>query len=466
VGSGPNGLAAAIRLAQSGVQVTVLEAKETIGGGTRTQELTLPGFHHDVCSAIHPLGAASPFFRTLPLAEHGLEWLHPPVALAHPFDDGSAAVVTQSLEETAAGFGVDAAAYRKVFGPTSRRWRELGPSLLGPVLRPTRHPLGLARFGLLALRSATGLAKAQFSQSPSRALFTGIAAHANVRLDRPATAGVGLVLGAAAHVGGWPVARGGSQAIAEALAAYLRSLGGEIVTGQRVASLADVPDADAVLFDLTPKQVLVIAGERLSAGYRRSLRRFRYGPAVFKLDFALDGPIPWIAEACRQAGTVHLGGSMEEIAASERAVAEGRASSRPFVLVAQQSLVDPTRAPAGKHTAWAYCHVPNGWKPDMTEAIELQIERFAPGFSHLILARHVTGPAALEQYNENYVGGDIAAGAVDGLQLLLRPSRRISPYTTSDPRLFICSASTPPGGGVHGMCGYHAAEAALRSQRS
>jgi phytoene dehydrogenase-like protein len=333
-------------------------------------------------------------------------------------------------------------------------------------LRPPRHPLGLARFGLLALRSATGLAKAQFSQSPSRALFTGIAAHANVRLDRPATAGVGLVLGAAAHVGGWPVARGGSQAIAEALAAYLRSLGGEIVTGQRVASLADVPDADAVLFDLTPKQVLAIAGERLSAGYRRSLRRFRYGPAVFKLDFALDGPIPWIAEACRQAGTVHLGGSMEEIAASERAVAEGRASSRPFVLVAQQSLVDPTRAPAGKHTAWAYCHVPNGWKPDMTEAIELQIERFAPGFRHLILARHVTGPAALEQYNENYVGGDIAAGAVDGLQLLLRPSRRISPYTTSDPRLFICSASTPPGGGVHGMCGYHAAEAALRSQRS
>jgi phytoene dehydrogenase-like protein len=462
VGSGPNGLAAAIRLAQAGVRVTVLEAKETIGGGTRTQELTLPGFQHDVCSAIHPLGAGSPFFRTLPLAEHGLEWIHPEVALAHPFDDGTATTLKRSLGETAADMGADAAPYKKLFRPISERWRELSPAILGPVIRPPRHPLSLARFGMLALRSATDLAEGSFSQPTTRALFMGIAAHGNVRLDRRFTAGVGLILGAAAHVAGWPMARGGSQAIAEALAGCLRSLGGEIVLGQAVRSLADIPQADGVLFDLTPRQIVSIAGTHLTQGYRRSMGKFRYGAGVFKVDYALAGPIPWRADACRRAGTVHLGGSMEEVVASEQSVALGRAHDRPFVILAQQSLFDPSRAPSGNHTAWAYCHVPNGWTGDMTEVIEAQIERFAPGFGSLVLARHTLGPASLEQYNENYVGGDIAAGAAEGLQLFLRPAARISPYTTSDKHLFICSASTPPGAGVHGMCGYYAAEAALQ----
>jgi phytoene dehydrogenase-like protein len=443
------------------VQVTVLEAGATIGGGTRTQELTLPGFRHDVCSAIHPLAAGSPFFRSLPLAEHGLEWIEPDIALAHPFDDGTAATLRRSLDETASLLGADADAYRRRVGPLAADWDKLAAAALGPLIRPPRHPLILARFGLSALRSATGLARSTFREAKTRALFAGMAAHANVRLDRPFSASSALVLAAAAHAVGWPMARGGSQSLADALAAHLRSLRGDIITGRRAASLDDVPDADAVLFDVTPRQLLSIAGERLSAGYRKSLARFRYGPGAFKVDYALNGPIPWDAVDCRRAGTVHLGATLEEVATSETLVSQGRCPEKPYVIVAQQSLFDPTRAPASKHTAWAYCHVPNGSAEDMTGRIESQIERFAPGFGDVILARHVAGPADLEASNENYVGGDIGGGAYDGLQLLLRPVVGVSPYSTSDRRLFICSASTPPGGGVHGMCGYFAAQAAL-----
>jgi phytoene dehydrogenase-like protein len=465
VGSGPNGLAAAIVLAQSGVQVTVLEAKDSIGGGMRTQELTLPGFHHDVCSAIHPLAAGSPFFSTLPLAEHGLQWIEPEIALAHPFDDGSAVTLRRSLGETARLMGRDARAYHRLMEPLASSWGRLAASVLGPVLRPPRHPLLLARFGLSALRSASGLARSRFGEEKTRALFAGLAAHANVSLGRPLTAGSALVLAAAAHAVGWPIARSGSQALAEALASYLGSKGGEIKVSRRVASLREVPDADAVLFDVTPRQLLSIAGERLSAAHRKRLERFRYGPGVFKVDYALDGPIPWAAGECRRAGTVHVGGTIEEIQSSEECVSEGRIAERPYVIVAQQSLFDPSRAPAGKHTTWAYCHVPNGSSEQMADRIDAQIERFAPGFRDRVLARHVAGPAALEASNENYVGGDIGGGAHDGLQLLLRPTARLSPYSTSNRRLFICSASTPPGGGVHGMCGYFAAQAALRMPR-
>jgi phytoene dehydrogenase-like protein len=462
VGAGPNGLAAAIVLARAGVRVTVLEACETVGGGSRTAELTLPGFRHDVCSAVHPLAAGSPFFRRLPLDRYGLRWIQPEIALAHPFDDGTAAMLTRSLDETAARLGADQEAYRRLMRPLAENWSTLAPAILGPVVRRPGRPVLMARFGINALRSATGLARSCFREAKTRALFAGLAAHANVRLDRPFTASIALVLGSAAHAVGWPVAAGGSQSIVDALAGYFCALGGEVQTARRVDSLGDVEGAEAVLFDLTPAQILRIAKRGFTARYRQSLARFRYGPGVFKVDYALDGPIPWTAEACRRAGTVHLGGSMEEIAASEQLVAEGRHPERPYMLVAQQSLFDPTRAPPGKHTAWAYCHVPNGSAEDMTDRMEAQIERFAPGFRELILARHITSPAALEAYNANYVGGDIAAGAPDGLQLFMRPAIRLSPYATSDKRLYICSASTPPGPGVHGLCGYFAARAALR----
>lgn len=443
------------------MRVTILEAKDTIGGGTRSEELTLPGFRHDVCSAIHPLAAGSPFFRTLPLAEHGLRWIEPEIALAHPFDDGTAVTLRRSLDETASLLGRDAAAYRRLMRPLAADWDKLASSVLGPLLRPPRHPLILSRFGLSALRSATGLARSTFREPKTRALLAGLAAHANVRLDRPFTAGSALLLAAAAHAVGWPIAHGGSRSLAEALAGHLTSLGGTVVTGRRAASLEDIPDADAVLFDVTPRQLLSIAGGRLSAAYRKGLARFRYGAGVFKVDYALEGPIPWSASDCRRAGTVHVGGAMEEIAASETLVSQGRCPERPYVIVAQQSLFDSTRAPAGKHTGWAYCHVPSGSTEDMACRIEAQIERFAPGFRDIVLARHVAGPSSLETANENYVGGDIGGGAHDGLQLFLRPVARISPYSTSDGRLFICSASTPPGGGVHGMCGYFAAQTAL-----
>jgi phytoene dehydrogenase-like protein len=460
VGSGPNGLAAAIAIARAGRSVLVLEAAETIGGGTRTAELTLPGFRHDVCSAIHPLVAGSPFLRGLPLDEHGLELVHPEIPLAHPLDGGDAVALTRSIDETADGLGVDAAAYRRLIEPLAETGRALLDDLLGPP-RPPRHPLAAARFGVSALRSASGLARARFAGPRARALFVGNAAHSLRPLEERATAAFGLVLLLLGHEVGWPAARGGSQAIADAMASLLRSLGGEIETGTKVRSLDELRGARSVLFDLTPRQIVAIAGTALPDRYRRALGRYRYGAGVFKLDYALDGPVPWSASDCRRAGTVHVGGTLEEIAAAEAEVARGGHPQRPFVLVAQPSTFDAGRAPAGAHTLWAYCHVPNGSRVDMTGPIEDQIERFAPGFRALVRARSALGPADLEAYDANYIGGDINGGAADLRQLLARPTLRASPYTTPNPRLFICSSSTPPGGGVHGMCGWHAAQAAL-----
>jgi phytoene dehydrogenase-like protein len=460
VGSGPNGLAAAVALAQAGRSVVVLEAADTIGGGTRSAELTQPGFVHDVCSAVHPMAAASPFFKTLPLAEHGLEWVQPDLPLAHPLDDGSAAVLERSVEATAARLGADERAYHRLMGPLAVRADGLFADLLGPVRFP-RHPLAAMRFGWNAIRSAKGLADSHFRTPSARALVAGLAAHAILPLEQSPSAAITLMLGLAAHAVGWPVPRGGSQRIADALASHLRKLGGEIVTGHRVASLDELPPAKAVLLDVTPRQVVALAGHKLPARYRRRLERYRYGPGVFKLDWALAGPIPWRAEECRRAGTVHVGGTLEEIADAERAPWRGEHPERPFVLLAQPSVFDPTRAPEGKHTAWAYCHVPHGSTFDMTQRIEAQIERFAPGFRELILARHAMDTAAMERHNANYVGGDITGGVADWRQLFTRPVARLNPYTTPVAGLYICSASTPPGGGVHGMCGYFAARAAL-----
>jgi len=462
VGSGPNGLAAAITMARAGRSVLVLEAREAIGGGCRSAELTLPGFVHDVCSAIHPLGLGSPFFKTLPLGDHGLEWIHPPAPVAHPLDDGTAVVIERSVEETAAGLGPDAAAYRRLMGPLSAEWDALAPELLAPLHLP-RHPLAMARFGLMAIRSASGFAQARFRGERARAVFAGIAGHSILPLERTATAAIGLVLGALTHAVGWPLPRGGSRRIADALAAHLRSLGGEIRTGSPVESLDALPPARAVLCDVTPRQLLKLAGDRLRGRYRRGLERYRYGPAAFKLDFALSGPIPWKAAECARAATVHLGGTLDEIAASEAAVGRGEHPDRPFVLLVQPSLFDASRAPAGRHTVWAYCHVPNGSTFDMRARIEAQIERFAPGFGDLVLARSVLTPARLQELNANYVGGDINGGAQDLGQMFTRPVARIVPYSTPVRGLYICSSSTPPGGGVHGMCGYHAARAALRA---
>lgn len=462
VGAGPNGLAAAIALARAGRSVAVLEAAETVGGGARTKDLTLPGFLHDVCSAIHPLGAASPFFRTLPLEAHGLEWIVPPAALAHPFDDGSAALVERSIEATGETLGPDAAAYRRLIGPLAVRLEALLADVTGPMLRVPRHPLLVARFGLRAVWPASLLARWLFRGPRARALFAGVAAHSILPLEHMLTSAAGVLLTLPAHSVGWPFPRGGSQRIAEALASYLRSLGGEVVTGARVDSIDALPEARAVLFDVTPRQMLRLAGHRLPGRYRRRLERYRYGPGAFKVDYALDGPIPWKARECARAGTVHLGATIEEIAASERDMWSGRAAERPYVLLAQQSLFDPTRAPEGKHTAWAYCHVPNGSTLDMTARIEGQIERFAPGFRDRVLARSVMPPARLEEYNANYVGGDIAGGAMVLSQMLTRPVASLDPYSTPARGIYFCSSSTPPGGGVHGMCGYHAAKAALR----
>ena len=461
VGSGPNGLAAAITLAQAGRSVLVAEAKDTIGGGARSAELTLPGYVHDVCSAIHPLAVGSPFFSTLPLSEHGLEWIHPSACLAHPFDDGSAAVLERSVEATGDGLGRDAAAYRKLMAPLVAHWDELVKQLLGP-LRPTRHPLVLAHFGLRAIRSGQDLAEAVFKGERARALFGGMAAHSFLRLDKRPSAAFGLVLGASGHAVGWPLPRGGAQSISDALVGYLRSIGGETVTCSEVESVDELPPARAVLLDVTPRQVIRIAGSLLPAGYQRKLEGYRYGPGVFKMDWALDGPTPWKAAECARAGTVHLGGTIEEIASSERAVWDGEHPERPFVLLAQQSLFDPTRAPEGMHTAWAYCHVPNESTFNMSDRIESQIERFAPGFRDRILARSVMSTERLEEYNPNYVGGDINGGVQDLRQLFTRPTLSLVPYATPARGLYICSSSTPPGGGVHGMCGYHAALAALR----
>jgi len=463
VGSGPNGLAAAITLARAGRSVLVLEAAASLGGGARSAELTLPGFVHDVCSAIHPLGAGSPFLRKLPLEEHGLEWIEPPVAVAHPFDDGGAAALERSIEATVATLGADAERYARRIGPLAARAQALLPDLLKPLWPPPRHPLLMARFGLPAIRSARAAALSVFQGERARGLFAGLAAHSVLPLEAPFSASFGYLFAILGHAVGWPLARGGSQAITGALAGYLRRLGGRIETGRRVASVAELPPARVVLFDLTPRQLLRIAGDRFRGRYRRALEEYRYGPGAFKLDLALSGPIPWRAEACRRAGTVHLGASLDEICASERAVARGDLGRAPYVIVAQQSLFDPARAPSGKHTAWAYCHVPNGSTADRTDAIESQIERFAPGFRELILARSVMAPKSLEAYNENYVGGDIAGGGTAFPQLFLRPAARLVPYSTPDPSLYLCSSSTPPGGGVHGMCGHLAALAALRA---
>jgi phytoene dehydrogenase-like protein len=461
VGSGPNGLVAAVTLARAGRSVLVLEGEETVGGGSRSAELTLPGFVHDVCSAIHPLGAGSPVMQSLDLTEHGLRWLQPEVALAHPLDGGRAGVVERDVARTALALGLDAAAWRRHIGSQAARWDDLAPMLTRPVPQVPRHPLTLARFGIPALAPANWLGRRWFAGQEARALFAGCAAHAFLPLSHALTASFGLVLLASAHAVGWPVAEGGSQHIADALVSVLRAHGGEIETGRRVTSLASLPASRAVLFDVSPRQVAAIAGDRLPHRFRRRLERFRHGPGSFKVDYALSGPVPWTNEACRRAGTVHVGGAADEVARAETDVAAGRHPERPFVLVAQQSVVDPSRAPAGQHTLWAYCHVPNGSTVDMSTAIDRQIERFAPGFRDLVLARHVAGPAWFEAHDAAFIGGDIAGGANNGLQLLFRPVFG-RPYRTPDPAILLCSASTPPGGGVHGMCGFHAAQTALR----
>jgi phytoene dehydrogenase-like protein len=463
VGAGPNGLAAAIELARNGWSVAVVEAESTIGGGTRSAETTLPGFVHDLGSAIHPFGYASPFFRSLPLEDHGLEWIHPPAPLAHPFDDGTAAMLERSTQDTGATLGPDAEAYRKMMDPLVEDARGIVDALTGSPQTP-RHPFALAAAGLRSLRSARSVAGDMFEGAKAKGLFAGNAAHSFLPMEKRPSAMFGLLLGTLGHAFGWPFPRGGSQKIADALVSYLLSLGGEVYTGVRISSVEEVPRARMVLFDVTPRQLLDIAGQHFTEGYRNGLKQYRYGPGVFKVDFALDGPVPWEAEECRRAGTVHLGGTLDEVSAGESAVARGQHPERPWVLLAQQSLFDPTRAPEGKHTVWAYCHVPNGSTFDMTERIEAQIERFAPGFRDLILAKSISGPAELEHQNANLVGGDISGGYMDLRQLFARPMIRLNPYSTPAKGLYICSSSTPPGGSVHGLCGYFAARAAL-SQR-
>jgi phytoene dehydrogenase-like protein len=461
VGSGPNGLSAGIALARHGHSVLVIEAHDAIGGGCRTLPLTGPGFRNDVCSSIHPMAITSPFWRTLPLAEHGLEWVYLPTPCAHPFDDGSAAALEKSVDATAATLGADGPAYIQRVGPLAAAAPDLFSDLLGPLRLP-RHPLAAFRFGRAAIQSVQGLCQSWFTGPQARALMAGLGGHAILPLDHRPGAAIALMLGLAAHAVGWPSPRGGAQTLADALASYLRSLGGEIVTGRRVTALADLPPSRVVLLDLSPKQIVTLAGDRLTPRYRRKLEKFRYGPAVFKIDYALREPIPWRAEACRRAGTVHVGGTFEEIAVSESAVWTGSLPEKPYLIVTQPGRFDPTRAPPSQTTAWAYCHVPNGSTADMTAPIEAQIERFAPGFRDCVLQRAILTPAEIERYNPNYVGGDIAGGAHTFWQMFARPVASLNPYATSDPALFICSASTPPGGGVHGMCGFAAAQAARR----
>lgn len=460
IGSGPNGLAAAIALAQKQLSVLVVEAKDTIGGGTRTAELTLPGFRHDVCSAVHPMGVLSPFFRSLPLEEHGLTWLYPPISAAHPLDDGPAALLQPSLEDTASHLGSDGETWIRLIQPFLKNADLLLRDLLAPLGIPSL-PIKMAHFGLLGMRSAVQLAK-RFKGPQARALFAGCAAHSVLPLTCLPSAAVGLVFALTGHLTTWPVAQGGSASIAHALASYFCSLGGTIQTARPIHSLTDLPETRTILFDTSPKQVIDIAATALSSGYVDKLRAYRYGPGSFKVDWALSEPIPWTDPACAQASTVHVGGTIEEIAKAEGEAWDGTVPERPFVMVCQQSHFDGTRAPDGQHTGYAYCHVPNGSTADMTDRIEAQIERFAPGFRDCILARHTTSPAGFEAYNGNYVGGAITGGAADLTQLFTRPVARLNPYTTPNPRLFLCSASTPPGGGVHGMCGYYAAQAVLK----
>lgn len=461
VGSGPNGLSAAVRLAGRGARVLVLEAKDTIGGGTRTEELTLPGFHHDVCSAAHPMGILSPYLRTLPLEEHGLRWVQGAASFAHPFEDGPAVMLYRDPARTAQELGEDGGAWRRLVAPFLENPHGLLADALGPLGIP-KHPILMLRFGLRAIRSAVGLGRSWFAGERARAAFAGCAAHSILPLDRPLTAAMGLVFALTAHVTEWPVARGGSAAITRALASLLEARGGRIETGVHVRRLRDLPRARIVLFDTSPATLLDVTEPILPARYVRRVRKFRYGPGVFKLDWALDGPIPWKDPRVVGASTVHLGGTMDEIAAGEAAMWRGEHPARPFVLLCQQSQLDPTRAPEGKQTGYAYCHVPSGSTEDLTDVVEAQVERFAPGFRDRILARHVLRAADWEARNPSYVGGAITGGVADVWQLFTRPVARLSPYTTPNRRVFLCSASTPPGGGVHGMCGFHAAEAAQR----
>jgi phytoene dehydrogenase-like protein len=465
VGSGPNGLAAAVALSRAGLATLVLEAEDTPGGGARTDELTLPGFLHDACSTVHPLGVASPFFRSLKLEHFGLEWIHSPAPLAHVLADGRAVLLERSVKSTAERLGRDGTAYRGLMEVFAERFDELAPMILGG-LRVPRSPVLMARFGLTALRSIRRLARSRFKENAAGALLAGIAAHAVLPLDAPATAAFALVLASAGHAVGWPIARGGSGAVARALLDSLREAGGEIATGVRVSDLRDLPSARAFVFDVTPRQLLAIAGDRLSSGYRRSLERFRYGPGVFKMDWALREAIPWRDSECRRAATVHLWGNLEQVARAEALVHQGAVETQPFIILVQPSLFDPSRAPPNQHTAWAYCHVPHGSEGDFSTAIESVIEWFAPGFKDVVLARRSISARQLERYNPNYVGGDIGGGMADLGQLFFRPVVKLDPYATSAPDLFICSSSTPPGGGVHGMCGYWAAQSVLRNLRN
>ncbi len=461
IGSGANGLAAAIVLARKGRKVHVYEAQSQPGGGARTMELTLPGFRHDFGSAIHAMAASSPFFNLLPLERHGVHWVHGQVPLAHPLDDGTAVVLERDLSDAERALEQDGRAWRRLLEPLVEQWPAFARDAMGPVMRVPLRPLLMARFGCVAFQPALRLAKSLFSSARTRALWGGLAAHSFLSLDAPLSSAIGLVMAAVSHVAGWPVARGGSQAITDALIACLAELGGEVHLGRRIDSLDELdPQNSLVLCDVTPRQLLAIAGNRLSRGYRESLQRFRYGPGAFKIDFALSEPIPWRAAECRRVMGLHIGGSIEEIARSEYAVAHGSIAERPFMIVAQPTLFDPSRAPEGKHVAWVYCHVPNGCAVDMTSRIEDQIERFAPGFRDCVMERHVSSPATLESMNANLVGGDVSGGEMSLTQFFLRPALGI--YYTGTPNLYICSSSTPPGGGVHGMCGYHAARMALR----
>ncbi len=461
VGSGPNGLAAAIEIARHGRSVCVFEADGEIGGGARTRELTLEGVRHDVCSAVHPLAVASPFFASLPLQQHGLDWLHPRVLAAHPLEGEPAALLLREVSETASDLADDGQRYEQLIGSIATRWDGIADDVLGPLRRLPRHAAGLARFGRVAGRSGVWFSE-QFRTVRARALVAGMCAHANVPLDRSLTAGVGLTLMVAGHTAGWPLPRGGAGAITAALDSYLATCCGRIETGRRVTSLADLPPARAILFATSAWEMAKICGDELSPQYRRGIRAFRRGPGVFKLDLVLNEPIPWVDAACAQAGTVHVGGTLEEIVASEQAVARAEIPERPFVLVAQPSVVDSGRAPPGQHVVWAYCHVPNGSTADASGRIKTQIERFAPGFGDRIVASHAMSPAELEAYNPSYAGGDISGGAMSPRQVLARPVRRLDPYRTSAEHIYLCSSSTPPGPGVHGMCGYHGARSALR----
>jgi phytoene dehydrogenase-like protein len=458
IGAGPNGLAAAIVLAQAGLQVDVLEAESTPGGAARTLELTLPGFRHDFGSAVYPLGAGSPFFSSLPLEGHGLEWIHSPAALAHPLDDGTAVMLERGLDETRDSLGIDGPAWDKLMRPFAERWTEFAPEVLRPVPFIPRHPWLMARFGMVALRSARAVAR-RFRNERTRALFAGLAAHSFLSLDEPLSAAFAILMAAPAHAVGWPIPRGGAQSLTNSLCGYLSTFGSKVKTSSQVQSLAALANYDLLFCDLTPRQLLDVGGQRLSDSYKRRLGKYRYGAGVFKVDYALNAPIPWKADDCLRAATVHLGGTFEEIAAAEKAVRMGQNADRPFVLLAQPSLFDSSRAPLGKHTAWAYCHVPNGSNVNVLEKLEDQIDRFAPGFRDRILARRVFSPADLESMDANLVGGDIGGGAMDIGQFLFRPTWRH--YATSARDIYICSASTPPGGGVHGMCGYHAARMGL-----